>query len=504
MPSPAESFRIRRVLSICAVFTAGVSLAPRTLEAQSGCSFGEGSGSLNQITLSGGARIIYLGTPHFVCDDGVQIWADSTEVYSADNMAILMGNVRYLDRAREMRSETARYFTRIARLQARGSLVIRDLENGSRVENGSLVYLRATAQRPREELVVTAEDGEPRPRALLPGSGDPDTGEGAPQEVEGDRLTLVGHGYLEAVGDVRIVREALLAFADTAEFFQDADSLLLRGEARVDGDSYDLSARTIATGPSQEDVRELTAFPDAVLVGDDVELEAPRIVLSTVDGALQRLVAVSLGEGEGVAPDPDLLPTPPPVPVRTPGRVPPTRPTVKSEKFGMVADSLDVAAPDGVLERIFAVGRARSESTDRDSINVEMLPVLARSDWVEGDTIIAYFSRVSGPPDTVAPPLDSLPDVASAPEGDSSAYRLDRLEARGNASSLYRLDPADTSAVAGVDPPALHYVVGRTITIIMRDGDVEEMKVEGPSQGLHLEPGPRRADPPADTLKVVR
>jgi hypothetical protein len=53
----------------------------------------------------------------------------------------------------------------------------------------------------------------------------------------------------------------------------------------------------------------------------------------------------------------------------------------------------------------------------------------------------------------------------------------------------------------GVDPPAVHYVVGQEITIHMFEGEVEAMEVLGQTRGVHLEPLGRAATP-ADTIPV--
>src|SRR5690606_1741735 len=67
------------------------------------------------------------------------------------------------------------------------------------------------------------------------------------------------------------------------------------------------------------------------------------------------------------------------------------RPHAVAADFEITADSLDVLAPSEALERIFAAGRARSISHGRDSLNADVLPELARTDWLEGDTLVVTF-----------------------------------------------------------------------------------------------------------------
>ena len=58
------------------------------------------------------------------------------------------------------------------------------------------------------------------------------------------------------------------------------------------------------------------------------------------------------------------------------------------------------------------------------------------------------------------------------------------------ARSLYRLTPSDTTALPGIDAPAIHYVTGDEITIIMDEGEADRLEVQGRTRGFHLEPLP--------------
>jgi hypothetical protein len=105
------------LLSGLAIFLFAGSLA-----AQDGCEFGEdGNDVLRQVTMAGGEAIYYVTRPHMVCDGGIQIWADSAVAFTSTNMAHLIGSVRYEDPRRSLRSDEARYFSAVGRLQAAGS-----------------------------------------------------------------------------------------------------------------------------------------------------------------------------------------------------------------------------------------------------------------------------------------------------------------------------------------------------------------------------------------------
>lgn len=477
--------------------------------AQEGCVFGdEGNDEYVRQTIPRGGSITYVRRPHFVCDDSVQIWADSAVAYSAEALSHLIGRVRYRDRDRELTASEARYFSNTGRLQASGRVVVTDRSDGTRVENGDLVYLRRTDYREEESMTfATGRDGA-RPRATLPPPR-PDTARGEPRDeapytVVGDRLVFRGGSRFTAAGAVEIQRDSLLAFSDSAAYDEAAERLVLVGGARVEGPSYRVVGRTITIGTASGGASEIRARREARLTGEDLVLMAPEIRLYLADGRLERLVAVPLpAESVGArAPVADSTAVTDGAGLE--------RPVAVAEQFELTADSLDLVASDGQVERIFASGKARSVSESRDSLNVDALPELARRDWLEGETIeITLVPRApedsagASPPGGAgaARPGDTIvvPPRAGEP---TRAYEIERIVARVNARSLYRLPPEDTAARAGVDPPAVHYVVGDTITVHMRGGAVEAMEVIGQTRGVHLEPLGRGGPEPGDSLDV--
>jgi hypothetical protein len=466
--------------------------------AQEDCEFVFPSGDLVMTMLSGGANITYVGTPHLLCRDGVEIWADSAISYSAQGMQHLIGSVRFLDANGELRADEARYFAEQGRLQAERNVFVQDTVQGFTIQNGRLIYLRQTPQRQRAQMDVTTGLDGVRPRAILtmrastsavgtdsiPGSDpalpseatpvevglpEPVNDSNTPYVVDGDRILIQGDTYFRATGDVEIERDSLHAFADSAEYDQAAGRILLNGSARVDGTTYDLLGETINMGMNGDDIDQVVARREAVLISEDMRLTAPVIFMYMEGSLLDRLVAVNRVDPANVSEDA------------------PARPRVVSAQFELTADSLEVLAPAEQLDRVFAVGNARSVSSDRDSLNVEVLPEIARTDWLEGDTVIVTFVR-----DTAEVETEAGSDSTSAQN------RIDRIVARVGARSLYRLPPADSNSVAGTDAPAVHYVVGDEITIVMADGQIDHMDVLGQTQGVHLEPIPISV--PSDSL----
>lgn len=502
-PSRTRAFPVGAALVLAALVPA------RPAAAQEGCAFGEdGNDVLRQVTLSGGEVIYHVTRPHFVCEGGVQIWADSATAYTATDLAHLIGSVRYEEPGRALRADEARYFSNVGRLQASGNLVLRDLAGGTVVEHGDLVYFRRTDFRDEETMTVTtAADGTRPVATLVPGDSapgdslaDPDTARTA-YVVEGDEIALVD-GSLRSTGDVRVRYDSVRAFADTLvheEEGEAGETVRLFGRARIESRAYELAGRRIDLRTPAEGAREIVAREEATLVGEDLRLTAPVIHVFGDESRLERLVALSDAPRDTAPPAPD-APVPPPAPAGAPrpdsGTAPAeARPHAVAGAYEITADSLEVLAPGESLERIFAAGRARSVSRARDSVAVSAeLPEVAQADWLEGDTIVVTFARA----DEVAiadPAPDGSPEESPEEESD---VRVERIVAIREARSLYRMEPASApeSAAAGAGQPALHYVTGERITIVMRDGEVDRLEVQGQATGVHLEPlGVPAADP---------
>jgi lambda repressor-like predicted transcriptional regulator len=282
----------------------------------------------------------------------------------------------------------------------------------------------------------------------------------------------------------------------------------------VRSSGYDLSGSTVNIALPGGQISQVRAVHDAKLTGNQLTMTAPVITVLMTDGQMDRLVATPLPpepvdsaaeKSSGAVPRPNLLSVladsvemasttrKPPQASRdvvqrpdllhvlagTAGQTPAAadsadlaRPVATSEKFRITADSLDVRAPGQVLDKMYAVGNALGQSSSGDSLNVPSLQPAARKDWIKGDTLIATFVKVEPKADQ---PHDSV------------HYELDRLVAQGNASSLYRMAPSDSAFRAGIDPPAVHYVLGTDITIVLDSGQVDHMDVVDP-KGWHFEP----------------
>jgi hypothetical protein len=126
----------------------------------------------------------------------------------------------------------------------------------------------------------------------------------------------------------------------------------------------------------------------------------------------------------------------------------------------MIADSLDVHMPAQrvrevhLLHKAFAEGRADSTSFRADTTN-----------WIRGDTIVAYFDTL--------PPVDTTKGPA-----------IRKLVSTDSAEAFYNLAPSDTS----LHRPAINYVKGHEITINFEEEKVANIAVEGKVSGIYVEP----------------
>jgi len=344
--------------------------------------------------------------------------------------------------------------------------------------------------------------------------------ERTPYEIRARRMFLEEERYFRATGSVTIERDSINAVADSVEYDESLGALFLSEEARLTTGGYDLSGATIRMDIPQDEIRTVVAREEALLEGDELWLLAPTIALALTDGKVERLIAVreppedSLPQGDSLPPPEAQRGRPVPDEVRAMGltRFPP-RPHAFAQDFLLWADSIEVLAPGEVLEELWAMGQAHGESLARDSLNTPDTDPLFRRDWLEGDTIVAIFvpgadSATAGEVEPPEPEIRLPPSAGAQPPeetpADSARFRLDRLVARVDARSLYRIAPTDSTLVEEDDNRlAIHYVIGDEITIVMRGGEVDRMEVAGNTRGIHLEPvAIRRQTTPPDTTGI--
>jgi hypothetical protein len=442
------------------------------------------------------ARVTYVSGPRFECADGTSIQADSSVIFEATAFMQLFGRVIFREQRRELHADRAQYFSRVNRLQAQGSVLLTNLEDGSWVSGEDLVILEETVDRAEEE--VTVREGRPHAR-LVPkvgldsmatgDSGEPENLKSAsPYEVDANLIRLVGDRLFQARGQVEITHESLQSYGDSVEFQQDIGWVTLFNNARVlsgdtiAADRLDLRGDTITMSVPNDQIDEMESRGRAQLLTDDVDMRGPVIRLAFANEALERVFAVQRPVDED----------PPPRVIGADTSIvltPPTQPIAFAEDFRITGDSIEADLLGGGLDRVVATGAARGVSTARDSLNTENTDELIRSDWIEGDTITATFGST---------PIDSISvESDSSGTAESTDRLLDMLVATGEARSFYRSTPDSAPAgSSGVGSLELNYVVGDEVRLFMRDGEVDRMEVDNP-RGVYLQPrGPSTAPPP--------
>jgi len=467
-----------------------VLLSPLALGAQQECEFLAPSGNF-----SSSNGVTRVSTPHVLCPDGTRIRADSLRRTDSSGYHEFFGSVLFEDPARILRSARAQYFANTGRLQAQDGVRLTRRVDNALITGENLIYDVGDGQTTEDRLVVTGG----RPHAVLHTSavdtvrpGDPLTGDpqAAPYEVDADRIAIEGADGFDASGNVRITRDSLEAYGDRSVFEQEEGTLVLLGNAVLIEGGSTLEGDTIDLVLPEDVIREIIARRRAVLNDQDLDLRAPFIRILMADGQMDRMVAV--GDTGSMEPRPDALSgaSQPPAPAASLLLADhPARPVVRTEDFLIIADSVDVLLPGERLESLTAVGDAHAESTARDSLNTASTPDVIRRDWIDGQTIVATFASV---PATGTEGVD--------PTGNE--YRLERLVSSGLARSLYRMAASDstTAEFQGERRPAVHYVGGDTIVLVLEEGAIQSMDVVNQVRGWHFEPIDRggRA-PPAES-----
>jgi lipopolysaccharide export system protein LptA len=388
--------------------------------------------------------IIYAGGPVFTCSGGSRILADSAIYVQATGRVDFIGNVRFNDAERTLNADNAQYLPRERRVMAQGNVVLTSKLDGSTLRAPLMDYYQKSDTYPEERIDVPAG----RPRATMirqrANAVQRDT-----TIVDADRMQIIGERLFRGWGNVQSRRGKLTSVSNYAEFDEQQNRMRLTGQASVQSDTFRLRADSIeAVLADGDQFKELHAYREVILDSEQVDLTAPVVRLSFADGEVERII--SLG-GSRVRPGAPLA-------------------RAVSPDFVLVADSIDALSPKQKLQRVIAIGRARGERT-ADSIADRNLPALIRNDWVQGDTVLAYFG--------------ARKDTATT---DSSRV-LERIVAMGSpASSTYRMREQVGDSVE----LSVNYLTAKKLDVTFKDGAVQKVAAEGEIRGLYLQP-PARA-----------
>jgi hypothetical protein len=382
------------------------------------------TGSFNYFA-GGGVRLVCR-------DTGVSMESDSVAYYNGGEHTEFIGNVRYVDSTVTMTAARGTYYKAGERWEARDSVVLRNLTNGSTLTGPSLDYYRAvTSLREVEELVAVQ-----RPNIRYFGT-DSTGRRQEPYLIVADRVRMRGNDQMWAAGSVTIDRSDFAGRSDSLRLDTGAgnDGSLIGGPPELRGlgtDPYRLNGTRIDLTLDEDDELSFVVAKDSAhAVNDEWDLVADSIALDIVNDELEQMLAWG-----------DSL-----------------RPEAKSTDYLIKADSLALDTPKQILRELRSFGTAWLGSAT-DSITGER-------DWMAGDTVVARF-REREP-------------------GDTAKAALERLEARGSARSFRQVyDEGDACP-----QPSVNYVRGQTIIVHMKpppEEDVDRVEIFGEVDGIQLEP----------------
>lgn len=305
-PAALAALAVPAVLGALAVLAALALPGPAAAQTRT-CNLVRG-GTMNQFTSAGIGVVRQFGGPVvFTCGGDVLIQSARATVLESRGEVRLEGDVLYRDSTQELRTDWLQRRARDGFMLARGSVVMRDRASGSEIR-GAQMTRRDRAGSPIETVVtgrphatLYREQSDDAPADAL---GSP-AGEGAPIEVDSDSIVLVGSDVFRALGNATFERGVDLSGSGDALEFDDATGLLsIDGNARVDGARFDLSGERVEALTVEGAVREVAAFGDAVLEGEQVYLEAPEVYLYFERELLQSLEARGRAPRVAAAPPP--------------------------------------------------------------------------------------------------------------------------------------------------------------------------------------------------------
>lgn len=374
----------------------------------------------------------------------VRIWTDSLASFT-DQVVQFIGHFRYEDEAARVTSDFGTYYKDDERWEATGNVLYISRKDSTRLA-GPLVIYRRKIQGVRDEESVYAEQRPTLTLAATDSLGKPDE----PYLVRANRMQMRGDDKVWAGGNVTIDRRDLKGRGDSLQLDTGAGSSgAIIGHAaleRATSDTFSLTGRRIDLGLRKKELTAVTGRDSALLKSRDLTITGEAVGLRLE----ARKVVQTLAWGKA------------------------QRPRAVTADYEVRGDSMAIDTPGEVLRELRAY-RGAYVGLKPDSSG-------GQRDYLEGDSITAVFV------------LHQQPGAAdkSVPE---------RLEARSNAKSFYRL----AARLPGA-PPSITYSRADRIVLTMLPGDslkVERVEMSGNVDGVQLQPRAVRADSArADTARI--
>jgi len=379
----------------------------------------------------GGVILGCLGTKVRMSSDSVASYGGSIGIVQ------FLGNVKYEDTTITMTATNGTYFKQGERWEARGDVVMQNLESGSTLAGPSLDYYRAL-KGTRDTLEMYAV-GRPRINFVPQDS----TGKSEePYVINADRVRMKGNDRMWGAGRVTI---------DRSDFASTSDSMRLDTGAGSDGtllgspvlrglgaDSFNLKGHRIDLKLDQRKLTSVLAEGDAKAISTDIDLVGDTIYLDVEQDKLIQTQAW----GDSI------------------------RPFAHSTDYSIRADSLVFDTPGQHLQESRAFGNAWvGGAVDSSSAGEDCYRNYRVCDWLSGDTIVAQFAQ-----------HDSAGKTRTV---------LHQVDAEHHARAHYRTENAK-GAERGIN-----YSRAERITVTMKgkdDNGVDRVHLNVQVDGVQLDP----------------
>ncbi len=375
----------------------------------------------------------------------VRIWADSIASY-AGQVVQFIGHFRYEDETSKVTSDFGTYYKDSERWDANGNVVFINTQDGSKLVGPMATYWRQIKGVKEQEEVFA----ERRPTLTLAAKDSTRKAE-EPYIIVADRIRMRGKDLMWAGGTVTIDRSDIRGRGDSLQLDNGKGSAgALIGHAairRAATDSFALDGKRIDLGLKDRELTSVIGRDSAKLTSRDLDLLAEAISLKLI----ARKVVQTLAWGKA------------------------PRPQALADDYEVRGDSLAVDTPEEQIRELRAFRNAwvgfRPDSGKGER------------DWLAGDSIVGSF--------------------APRPAGSGAKSVLQRLEARHNAASFYRITAAGTAG----GRPSLNYARAGKILLTMQPGDsvrVERVDMVGKVDGMQLQPQIVKVDSLKRDTTVIR
>ncbi|HZI41980.1 MAG TPA: hypothetical protein VFD67_09765, partial [Gemmatimonadaceae bacterium] len=256
-----------------------------------------------------------------------------------------------------------------------------------------------------------------------------------PIQVIANTIFMDGDSLIYGSGSVQITRPEVNATSDSAFINTGTEIMQLMRNPIVNGTRgrpFQLVGTNVDLFSKNRKLQRVISRARARATSQDLTLTSDTIDLRIRDDSLER--AFAWGKSRAHA---------------------------ESSTQNMIADSLDVQMPAQRVREVHALRKAFAEGRPDSTLKADT------TNWLRGDTIVAYFDTL--------PPADTTKGPA-----------IRKLISKDSAEAYYHLAPQDTS----LHRPAINYVRGRKITIDFDSvsAKVAQIAVDGQVGGVFLEP----------------